>query len=108
MQRRNLKDVHKRALFSRLEHTRNILRAMLKDRSLPQHIRFHMSVELNSLPRNSTQTKIKNRCVQTGRSKGVYRLLKMSRIRMRITRNKKSKLVIQQIFHKKNNLIWIL
>lgn len=83
MKRRNLKDVQKRALFSRVEHKRNILRAMLKDRTLPQHIRFHMSVELNSLPRNSIPTKIKNRCVQTGRSKGVCRLLKMSRIRMR-------------------------
>ena len=63
MQRRNLKDVQKRALFSRVEHKRNILRAMLKDRTLPQHIRFHMSVELNSLPRNSIPTKIKKQLI---------------------------------------------
>ena len=61
MKRRNLKDVQKRALFSHVEHKRNILRTMLKDRTLPQHIRFHMSVELNSLPRNNIPTKIKNR-----------------------------------------------
>ena len=42
-----------------------------------------MSMELNTLPRKSTKTKINNRCVSTGRAKGVYRLFKCSRICMR-------------------------
>jgi|TARA_B110000967_G_scaffold188708_1_gene211791 small subunit ribosomal protein S14 len=83
MERRNLKDAQKRAIFARLEHTRIMLRALLKDRSLPQSVRFHMSMELNTLPRKSTKTKINNRCVSTGRAKGVYRLFKCSRICMR-------------------------
>ena len=40
MERRNLKDAQKRVIFARLEHTRVMLRALLKDRSLPQSVRF--------------------------------------------------------------------
>jgi len=83
MERSNLKDAKKRAHFARIEETRLMLRALLKDRSLPQSIRFHMSMELNALPRQSARTKINNRCVRTGRAKGVYRQFKMSRICLR-------------------------
>jgi hypothetical protein len=72
MERRNLKDAQKRVIFARLEHTRVMLRALLKDRSLPQSVRFHMSMELNTLPRKSTKTKINNRCVSTGREIDLY------------------------------------
>ena len=82
MERRNFKDVKKRQAFASVEHTRKVFRALLKDRSLPQQLRFQMSVELNTLPRKSSQTKIHNRCVRTGRAKGVYRLFKCSRICM--------------------------
>lgn len=83
MKRRNLKDANKRAHFARVEETRLLFRALVKDRSLPQNIRFHMSMELNALPRQSAICKIKNRCVVTGRAKSVYRLFKMSRICLR-------------------------
>tara|TARA_B100000683_G_scaffold61852_1_gene60235 strand:+ start:807 stop:1106 length:300 start_codon:yes stop_codon:yes gene_type:complete len=83
MERRNLKDAQKRAAFAKLEHVRNMLKALLKDRSIAQNVRFHMSVELNAFPRKSHQTKMQNRCVQTGRAKGVYRVFKCSRICVR-------------------------
>lgn len=83
MERRNLKDANKRIHFARVEETRVMLRALIKDRSLPQHIRFDMSMELNALPRHSTRSKIHNRCVRTGRAKSVYRQFKMSRICLR-------------------------
>jgi ribosomal protein S14 len=83
MERRNLKDAQKRVIFARLEHTRVMLRALLKDRSLPQSVRFHMSMELNTLPRKSTKNKINKHCVSTNKTKGVYRLFKCSRICMR-------------------------
>ena len=83
MERRNLKDANKRVLFARIEETRVMLRALLRERSLPQNIRFHMSMELNALPRQSARSKINSRCVRTGRAKGVYRQFKMSRICLR-------------------------
>ena len=45
MERRNFKDVKKRQAFASVEHTRKVFRALLKDRSLPQQLRFQMSVE---------------------------------------------------------------
>ena len=83
MERRNLKDANKRVLFARIEETRVMLRALLRERSLPQNIRFHMSMELNALPRQSARSKINSRCVRTGRAKGVYRQFKLSRICLR-------------------------
>lgn len=83
MERRNLKDAHKRVHFARIEETRRMLRALIRDRSVPQSIRFEMCMELNALPRHSSGTKITNRCVRTGRAKAVYRQFKMSRICLR-------------------------
>ena len=39
--------------------------------------------KLCKLPRNSSKTRIKNRCVVTGRAKGVYKYFKISRIQLR-------------------------
>lgn len=83
MDNRNLKDAYKRAHFARIEETRLVLRALLKDRSVPQAIRFHMSMVFHALPKHSALTTVRNRCVQTGRAKSVYRRLKLSRICLR-------------------------
>lgn len=83
MERRNLKDAHRRAHFARIEETRRMLRAIIRDRSVLPSIRFDMCLELSALPRHSSPSKITNRCVRTGRSKAVYRRFKMSRICLR-------------------------
>ena len=38
---------------------------------------------LSKLPRNSSKTRVRNRCEITGRPHGVYRKLKISRIALR-------------------------
>lgn len=83
MERRNLKDAQKRAHFARIEETRKVLRALIRDRSVSPSIRFDMCLELSALPRHSSPSKIKNRCVISGRSKAVYRRFKMSRVCLR-------------------------
>jgi small subunit ribosomal protein S14 len=40
-------------------------------------------MKLSKLPRNSSKIRVKNRCEITGRSRGVYRKLKISRIALR-------------------------
>jgi small subunit ribosomal protein S14 len=42
-----------------------------------------MHAEAGKLPRNSSETRIRNRCEVTGRPRGYYRKLKMSRIALR-------------------------
>lgn len=39
--------------------------------------------KLNALPRNSSKIRVRNRCVLTGRPRGVYRKFGMSRIAIR-------------------------
>lgn len=50
--------------------------------SSPEEV-FEASIELAKLPRNSSKVRLHNRCELTGRSKGYYRKLKLSRIQLR-------------------------
>jgi len=59
------------------------LKAIINDSSLPQEERFAARLKLAELPRNSAPTRVRNRCELTGRPRGVYRKLKMSRIGLR-------------------------
>ncbi len=59
------------------------LRAEARDLSLPPEERFAAQVKLAQLPRNSAKSRVRNRCEVTGRPRGYYRKLKMSRIALR-------------------------
>jgi small subunit ribosomal protein S14 len=62
---------------------RTRLRAIAADRSLPAEERFAARLKLAELPRNSSPTRIRNRCDLSGRPRGYYRKLRMSRIALR-------------------------
>jgi len=59
-------------------------RALLKDiarnRELPVEERFAAQLKLAALPRNSAENRVRNRCQVTGRPRGYYRKMKMSRM----------------------------
>ncbi|RED17865.1 30S ribosomal protein S14 [Pontivivens insulae] len=59
------------------------LKAKALDESLDRAERFKARMELAKLPRNSSPTRLNNRCQVTGRPKAYYRKLKMSRIALR-------------------------
>jgi small subunit ribosomal protein S14 len=59
------------------------LKAAAIDQSLGDQERFAARLKLAELPRNSSPTRIRNRCEISGRPRGVYRKLKMSRIALR-------------------------
>ena len=59
------------------------LKAAAKDQSLSMEERFQARLKLAEMPRNSAPTRVRNRCEVTGRPRGVYRKLKMSRIALR-------------------------
>ena len=59
------------------------LREVARDRSAPAEERFAAQMKMAELPRNSNPTRIRNRCELTGRARGYYRKLKMSRIKLR-------------------------
>jgi len=62
---------------------RETLKAIANDDSLPLEERFDARLKLAELPRNSSKTRIRNRCDLTGRPRAFYRKLKMSRIALR-------------------------
>ena len=62
---------------------REALKAIANDDSLPLEERFAARLRLAKLPRNSSAVRIRNRCELTGRPRGFYRKLKMSRIALR-------------------------
>ena len=59
------------------------LKAIIADKTKPMEERFAATLKLAELPRNSSATRVHNRCVITGRPKAYYRKLKMSRIALR-------------------------
>lgn len=62
---------------------RDALKATANNESLPLEERFEARLKLAELPRNSAASRIRNRCEVTGRPRGYYRKLKMSRISLR-------------------------
>ncbi|MBU2957409.1 30S ribosomal protein S14 [Paracoccus sp. 1_MG-2023] len=62
---------------------RAALKEVINDQSLPMEERFKASLKLAELPRNSSATRLHNRCQLTGRPHAYYRKLKLSRIMLR-------------------------
>lgn len=62
---------------------RNALKAIANDENLSLEERFDARLKLAEMPRNSSATRIRNRCQVTGRPRAYYRKLKMSRIALR-------------------------
>ena len=77
---RNLKRIRLEKKFSK---KRAALVKIIKNRKLTLDERFTAQLKLAKIPRNSAKTRIRNRCEITGRPRGVYRKLKISRIALR-------------------------
>jgi small subunit ribosomal protein S14 len=59
------------------------LKAIALDRAAPPEERFAAQLKLAQLPRNGSETRVRNRCSLTGRPRGFYRKFKLSRIAVR-------------------------
>ena len=62
---------------------RKDLKKIIMNKKLGLEERFKAQQKLSKLPRNSSKTRVMNRCQITGRPHGVYRKLKISRIALR-------------------------
>jgi small subunit ribosomal protein S14 len=77
------KNNRRRRLTKQYAGRRARLKQITVDFSLPVEERFAAQLKLAELPRNSSPTRIRNRCELTGRPRGYYRKLRMSRIALR-------------------------
>jgi small subunit ribosomal protein S14 len=77
------KNKQRTKLSNRYAAKRAALKALVKDQNLPLEERFRASIKLAELPRNASRTRVRNRCEFSGRPRGYYRKLKLSRIALR-------------------------
>ncbi len=78
----------RRRMTARDAEKRSALKQIANDKDLPMEERFAARLKLAQLPRNGSPSRIRNRCEVTGRPRGFYRKLKMSRIALRDLGNK--------------------
>jgi small subunit ribosomal protein S14 len=71
------------ALVARFAAKRAKLKAVAENNDLSMEERFKARLKLAKLPRNSSATRLHNRCEVSGRPKAYYRKLRMSRIALR-------------------------
>ncbi|THH34489.1 30S ribosomal protein S14 [Aliishimia ponticola] len=77
------REVKRQKLVEKYAAKRAELKEIINDESKPMEERFRASLKLAKLPRNSSATRLHNRCQLTGRPHAYYRKLKVSRIALR-------------------------
>ena len=77
------KNNHRKDLVKRFAEKRRALLAIANDESREMEERFEARLKLAELPRNSSATRIRNRCEMTGRPRAYYRKLGVSRVALR-------------------------
>jgi len=63
--------------------TRDKLKSVVMNKAIPPEERFAAQMKLSEMPRTSSATRIRNRCMITGRARGTYRKFNISRIMLR-------------------------
>jgi small subunit ribosomal protein S14 len=74
---------HRRELVRQYATRRLKLKALVMDRALSFEERFQANIKLAQLPRNSAKNRVRNRCALSGRPRGYYRKMDLSRIALR-------------------------
>jgi small subunit ribosomal protein S14 len=77
------KNNRRRKLAQKYAARRMKLKAIARDRKRPTEERLAATLKLAELPRNSSPTRIRNRCEVSGRPRGYYRKHRLSRIALR-------------------------
>jgi small subunit ribosomal protein S14 len=77
------KNERRRRLVAQYASKRAALKAIADDETNAKEERFAARIKLSELPRNSSKTRIRNRCEITGRPRGFYRKLKICRNQLR-------------------------
>ena len=77
------REVKRKKLVNRYAEKRSRLRAMAKDMSLGEEERQEARTRLNMMPRDSSPSRMRNRCKITGRPHGYYRKFGLARNKLR-------------------------
>ena len=65
------KNLNKEKQVKKSKSRRDRLKAICSDRSLPMEQRFEAQLKLSEMPRNGAKIRLRNRCLITGRPRGL-------------------------------------
>ena len=74
---------HRKEIVKQYASRRAKLKTLVMDKELSFEERFQANIKLAQLPRNSAKIRIRNRCALSGRPRGYYRKMDLSRIALR-------------------------
>ncbi|GAA5085015.1 MULTISPECIES: 30S ribosomal protein S14 [Paenalcaligenes] len=77
------RDIKRAKLVEKYAAKRAALKAIIDDQSKSDEERYQARLDLQKLPRNANPTRLRNRCVVTGRSRGVYKQFGLTRHKIR-------------------------
>jgi len=77
------KNLNRKNIVSKFKNRRNELKKKIMQKNISMEERFKLQSKLNELPRDSSNTRVRNRCELTGRTRGTYRKFGLSRIKLR-------------------------
>ena len=73
----------RRKLVAQYAKKRAALEAIINNASLSEEERYEARLKLQALPRNSSPSRLRNRCQLTGRPRGVFRKFGLGRSKLR-------------------------
>ncbi|MCZ7560945.1 MAG: 30S ribosomal protein S14 [Burkholderiaceae bacterium] len=77
------RDLKRRAMVRKFAAGRKALEAIINDQSLSEEDRYQARLKLQALPRDSSPTRLRNRCEITGRPRGTFRKFGLGRNKLR-------------------------
>ncbi|MFZ9678456.1 MAG: 30S ribosomal protein S14 [Quisquiliibacterium sp.] len=77
------RDLKRAATVKKYAKKRAELQAIIDDQSRSEEERYQARLKLQQLPRNSSPTRMRNRCELTGRPRGTYRKFGLGRNKLR-------------------------
>ncbi|KAI4209473.1 MAG: hypothetical protein LQ351_007604 [Letrouitia transgressa] len=75
-----LRDHTKRKVYEQNEVERQALRYIVRNTTLPQRARAEAQLRLSQMHAYTRFTQIKNRCIEGGKGRGVFRAFRMARV----------------------------
>ena len=72
------RELKRKKLVSKYKSKRDLLRACIKKTSSLEE-KLEISAKLQKLPKNSSQTRLRNRCWKTGKARGYFRFFGLCR-----------------------------
>ncbi|MBX9805976.1 MAG: 30S ribosomal protein S14 [Alphaproteobacteria bacterium] len=77
------KNNRRKRLVKQAEGRRSALKKIISTKDAPIEDRIMATLKLAEMPRNSSRTRVRNRCLLTGRPRGYHRKFSLSRIALR-------------------------